>query len=201
MKILALIPSYKIMDIPAVQALVSLQADIYKNGDNINTVFINGFNAAKARTKLLQYAAKCTDVDYIINIDTDSVYTSQDMYTIIKKLEENKLEMLSAAYLVKDSSGYYAHGKYNEDRTFTKIHSLGMQGLIDCDVLGFGFLVMKYAFVKKMVDTYNDDLFLFDINDNSTEDVYFCRQAQKIGTRICFDADTLIGHLMMTVKK
>ncbi len=72
---------------------------------------------------------------------------------------------------------------------------------IDCDVLGFGFLLMRQSFVKKMVDTYGDDLFLFDIKDNSTEDVYFCRQAKKLGTRVCFDADTIVGHLMMVVQR
>lgn len=201
MKILALIPSYKIMDIPAVQALVSLQADVYKRGDNINTVFINGFNAAKARTILLQYAAKCTDVDYIINIDTDNVYKPEDLYALIKKLEENNLDMLSAAYLVKDDSGYYAHGRFHEDGSFEKVHARETGGIIDCDVLGFGFLLMKHSFVKKMVETYPDDLFLFDIKDNSTEDVYFCRQAKKLGTKVCFDSNTLVGHLMTVIQK
>lgn len=194
-------PSYKIMDIPAVQSLVALQADIYQKGDNINTVFVHGFNAAKARTKLLEYAAKHKDIDYIINIDSDQVYTVDDLYTIIKKLEENDLEMLSAGYKVKDSSGCFAMGVFNEDGSFSKINEEGTSGIVDCDVLGFGFLVMKHSFVKKMVDTYGDDLFLFDIKDNSTEDVYFCRQAKKLGTRICFDADTVVGHLMTVVKR
>ena len=189
------------MDIPAVQSLVSLQADIYKRGDNINTVFINGFNAAKARTKLMEYASKCTDVDYVVNIDCDQLYSSDDLYTIIDKIEKNNLDMLSAGYLVKDTTRFFAHGKFNDDGSFSKIHSNGASGIIDCDVLGFGFLVMKHSFVKKMVDTYKDDLFLFDINDNSTEDVYFCRQAKKVGTRICFDADTIVGHLMTVVQK
>lgn len=189
------------MDIPAVQSLVALQADIYQRGDNVNTIFINGFNAAKARTKLMEYAAKVVDVDYIVNLDTDNVYTVDDLYTIIRKLEENNLEMLSAGYLVKDSSGYFAHGRFHDDGSFEKVHSTGASGIIDCDVLGFGFLVMKHSFVKKMVDTYGDDLFLFDIKDNSTEDVYFCRQAKKIGTRVCFDADTVVGHLMTVVHK
>ena len=201
MKILALLPSYKIMDIPAIQALVTLQADIYHRGDNINIIFVNGFNAAKARTLLLQYAAKYTDVDYVLHIDTDNVYNTKDLYELVKKIKDNNLDMLSAGYLVKDSSRYFAHGKFNEDGSFEKIHSEGTSGIIDCDVLGFGFLLMKHGFVKKMVDTYPDDLFMFDIKDNSTEDVYFCRQAKKLGTRICFDSDTIVGHLMTVVQR
>jgi hypothetical protein len=201
MKILALLPSYKIMDIPAVQSLVSLQADVFKRGDNINIIFCNGFNAAKARTLLMEYASNQGGVDYIVNIDTDNVYEADDLYAIIDKMEANNMEMLSAAYLVKDSSGYYAHGRFLEDGSFEKVHARETGGIIDCDVLGFGFLVMKHSFVKKMVDTYKDDLFLFDIKDNSTEDVYFCRQAKKIGTRIAFDSDTLVGHLMTVIQK
>jgi len=197
MKILALLPTYKVMDIMAVQSLVSLQADIYKKGDNINAIFINGFNAAKARTKLIKYAALKDDVDYVVNIDSDQIYTSEDFYELIRKIEEHDLEMLSAGYLIKDNTMLYAHGSFNEDKTFSKVSSIGARGIIDCDVLGFGFLVMKHSFVKKMFDTYGEDLFLFDTKDNSTEDVYFCRQAKKIGTRVCFDADTRVGHLML----
>jgi len=197
MKILALLPTYKIIDVAAVQSLVSLQADIYRDGHNINCIFINGFNAAKARTKLMEYSAKKYDVDYVVNIDSDQLYTSEDLYTLIRKMEENNLDMLSAGYLIKDHTMLFAHGKFNEDGSFSKISSIGASGIIDCDVLGFGFLVMKNSFVQKMWETYGEDLFLFDNKDNSTEDVYFCRQAKKFGTRICFDADTRVGHLMM----
>jgi hypothetical protein len=123
------------------------------------------------------------------------------LYTLIRKCEENNLEMLSAGYLTKDTTRYFAHGKFLEDGSFTKIHSKDVSGIVDCDVLGFGFLLMKKDFVKKMVETYPEDMFLFDIKDNSTEDVYFCRQAKKLGTRICFDADTIVGHLMMVVQR
>ena len=197
MKILALLPTYKVMDITAVQSLCSLQADIYRDGNNINTIFVNGFNAAKARTKLMEYSAKKKDVDYVVNIDSDQVYTSEDLYALIDKMEEHDLDMLSAGYLIKDQTMLFCHGSFAEDGSFSKISSVGATGIIDCDVLGFGFLVMRNSFVRKMVETYGDDLFLFDIKDNSTEDVYFCRQAKKMGTRICFDADTRVGHLML----
>jgi len=189
------------MEVPAIQALVSLQAEIYNHFDNCNIVFSHGFNAAKARTKLLKFAAEQTDVDYILNIDTDQVYDPKEMYALIDSLEEHKLEMLSAGYLIKDTTRFYAHGSYNPDGSYSKIHSDGTRGIIDCDVLGFGFLLMKHSFVKKMVDTYKDDLFVFDATNNSTEDVYFCRQAKKLGTKVCFDADIRVGHLMTVVQR
>ena len=202
MKILALIPAYKMMDVPAVQSLCALQADIYKNGDNLNVAFINGFNAVKARSKLIEYASNQGDVDWVINIDTDHVYDSKDLYTLINKCKELNLEMLSAGYMLKDNSGNYAHGSFLEDGSFKHVHADESGGIIDCDVLGFGFLVMRKDFVDKMVKTYGkDDLFLFDVRDNSTEDVYFCRQAKKIGTRICFDSDTVVGHLRLVIQK
>ena len=201
MKILALIPAYKIMDVAAVQSLLGFQSGVYNKGDKLEIVFVYGFNAAKARTKLLSYAASKKDVDYVINIDSDHIVKASDMYKLIKKLERNNLDMLSAGYLVRSTAGRtYAHGKFRKNGTFRKLNETKKRGLIDCDVLGFGFLLMKHSFVKRMVKKYGEDLFLMDSGNNGTEDVYFCRQCKKEGVRICFDADTMVGHITSVVQ-
>jgi len=200
MRILALMPCYKIIEVPAVQTLLALQADIYNRGDNINFLFTQGFNAVKARTALVNSAAK-KDFDYVVWLDSDHIYSAGALYTLIEKIEKNNLDMLSAGYFVR---GYvrgqkrFAHGDFvNGD--YQKLSPSEHGGIRDCEVVGFGFLVMKHAFVKRMVEKYPNDLFKMDISDNLTEDVYFCRKCKQEGVRVCFDEDTIVGHLMTVI--
>lgn len=201
MKVLALIPAQKVMLVEAVQSLIALQADVYNRGDNINVCFTNGHNPVNARTCLANYAATVDDADYVLWMDSDHVYGAKKMYQLIDKLKENDLDMLSAAYFVRDASRKTAHGSFQEDGTFEQHKLDGRAGIQDCDVLGFGFLLMKSEFLRKMVEKYKDDLFHMDLTNNTTEDVYFCRQAKKENARVCYDADTIVGHLMVIVNK
>lgn len=194
-------PCYKFMEVPAIQSLIALQAGIYNKGDNVSIVFIDGFNAARARTHLLKYAATQDQVDYVLNIDSDHTYTAESFYDLVEKLETNNLEMLSAGYLVRNGERKFCHGSLGEDKKFNKANPDTSSGITDCDVVGFGFLLMTQDFVKKMVETYGNDMFLLDTVESLTEDVYFCKQAKKIGTRVCFDSDNMVGHLMTIIRK
>jgi hypothetical protein len=188
------------MEIPAVQSLTALQAAIYMKKDNLTIAYANGFNAAKARVYLSHYAVQQKDFDYILWLDSDHIYSSVAMYSMIEKMCTHGLEMLSAKYYVRDANlqKQTAHGNFSPEG-FKKFSEPIDGEIIDCDVLGFGFLLMRPEFLKKMVDTYNKDLFKFDIDQNSTEDVYFCRQAKKLGTRVCFDNKNTIGHITSVV--
>jgi len=201
MKILTLMPAYKIMDIEAVKSLTALQSDIYNRGDNINIAYISGFNTVLARTALINYAAKQEDVDYVLWLDSDHIYKASYVYELISKIEKNNLEMLSAGYLTRGPRNLFAHGSFIDNGNF-KQHKKGtVSGLIDCDIIGFGFLVMKQDFVKRMVNKYGKDLFKMDYSNNTTEDIYFCRKMKEEGIRICYDADIIVGHLMTVVNE
>jgi len=202
MRVLALVPAYKEIQVESVQSLCALQAGVYSRGDRINIAFVHGFNAASARTQLLKYAVsehKAKPLDYVLNIDSDQTFTAEHLYKLIDKIEENKLDLLSAGYLIRAPEKTFAHGSFDSTGYFQKIKKSDVSGIVECDVLGFGFLLMKPEFVVKMVEAYGNDIFKLDCIVNSTEDVYFCRQAKRLGTKICFDADNIVGHLMTVV--
>lgn len=194
-------PTSKVMEIAAVQALVSFQSGVYKKQDNINIAFSNGFNAAKARTFLLKYANE-QKADWIVWLDSDHIYNASVMYDMIKKMEREKLDILSAKYFVRDATldKVTAHGNFSNEG-FKKFHEPIDGDIIDCDVIGLGFCIMRPSLVKNLIDNYGTDLFKFDLDDNSTEDVYFCRKIKKLGTRICFDNKNVIGHLTTVIHK
>jgi len=201
MKIVALMPTQKVLQTEAVQGLVAMQADIYNHGDNINFAFTNGHNPVLARVSLFRHAALQSDADYVLCLDSDHLYSGKKLYALIDSLEKNNLPMLSAAYLVRGPCRTTAHGRFMEDGKFLQYQLDECKGIVDCDVFGFGFLLLKYKFVSDIVEKYQTDLFHMDYKDNSTEDVYFCRKMKADGHRVCFDSDVVVGHIMTWVNR
>jgi len=201
MKFFGLMPCQKVMEIAAVQSLIGMQADIYNKGDGFKIAFTNGHNPVLSRVSLFRHAAKEEGVDYVLCMDSDHVYKAKHLYALVDKMNEHNLDMLSAGYLVRGPFKTFAHGKFEEDGTFSKLEKDDCSGITDCDVLGFGFYLFRHEFVKKIVEKHGKDLFHMDYADNSTEDVYFCRKMKADGHRICFDADNIVGHLSTWVNR
>lgn len=190
-------PCYKIMEIPAVQSLTEFQADVYNRGDKLSIVYANGFNAVQARTRLIEYAAS-DDADWVLWLDSDHVYKADDLYALIKKCGDKGLRMLSATYFLKGAGRISCHTRFDPAKGHFKPEEL-TGDVMDCDVIGFGFLVMRGDFVKEMFAQFGKDLFKMDNTDNTTEDVYFCRKVKEVGYPVCFDSSVIVGHLTTVV--
>lgn len=203
-------PSYKIMDVLAVRSLVAFQADMYSEGHNLSIVFTNGYTASAGRHFLFNHAAK-QEADYVISLDSDHVYSASVFHDLVKKLEENKLQLLSAKYYARSdfraNNRTVAMGRYDKDRKF-KLHipPLGEngkdseKGLIEMDVIGLGFCVMKHSFVKDMVSRH-DNLFHVDREGNYADDVIFCGFVKEAGHKLYYDADNIVGHITTIVNR
>lgn len=199
MKVLILMPMYKIMDVHCVVSLVDFIQNLHEDGHHARIVFSHGFNAAKARKQLTEHAVEKTDYDYILWLDTDHVYKTENFYKLVDRMNKDNLDMLSATYTLHGCPDT-AHGIVKDDvfKHFTQDEL--KNGLIDCTVVGFGFLVMRLDFLKKMHKLYGDKLFILDAKENCTEDVRFCRCVLESGGRVCFDSDVKVGHIELAVR-
>jgi len=200
MRLMVLMPLHKSMNTSCVISLVDFIVDTMVSGHTVKPVFVSGFNAAKARKMLAKSAAENSkDFDYVIWLDSDHLYRKEDLLDLIFRMEKENLGMLSACYKLHGSpdtvhgiteNGEFRHFKEEELK----------EDLIDCQVVGFGFLVMRAEYIKKMWDTFGDNLFVLDAKDNGTEDVKFCKCALDIGDRVCFDPKVKVGHLESAVR-
>jgi GT2 family glycosyltransferase len=187
------------MEIDAVRSLTTFQADVYNKGDELSIVYVNGFNAVQARTMLADYASK-DKADWVIWLDSDHIYKASDLYKLIDRCKEKNFPMLSATYYLRGAGKVTCHSRFDASKGHFQQNEL-TGDVIDCDVLGFGFLVMKQSFLKEMVDKFGKDLFKMDHTDNTTEDVYFCRKVKEAGFPICFDSSVVVGHLMTIINQ
>lgn len=199
MKILILMPMYKSMDAQCVISLIDFIQNLHEDGHTARIVFTHGFNAAKARKQLAAHAVEKQGIDYVLWLDSDHVYRTDDLYKLLARMESECLPMLSATYTLHGCPDT-AHGIVENDvfRHFTQDEL--KKGVIDCTVVGFGFLVMKWEFLKEMWGKYGDNLFILDAKENCTEDVKFCRCVLDSRYRVCFDSDVKVGHIELAVR-
>jgi len=210
MKVLALMPAYKIMDVLAVRSLVAFQADLYSEGHNLQICFTAGYTAAHGRNTMFRYAAG-QEADYVLSLDSDHVYSASAFHTLIEKMEKNNLQMLSAKYYARSDmrakGRTVAMGKYDENMKFSlhvpPLDDNGVdceKGLVELDVLGLGFCVFKHEFVKKMTGKY-ENLFHTNKRGDFADDVVFCSFVKDEGYKLFYDADTIIGHISTIVNQ
>ena len=108
--------------------------------------------------------------------------------------------MLAANYYVRSAEKVSAHTRFDLNKGhFKKEEFTG--DVMECDIVGFGFLVMKWSFLKDMYQKYEKDLFLMDHTNNTTEDVYFCRKVKESGHKVLFHSGVTVGHIQSVVNK
>lgn len=205
MKIQLMLPIYKTMEAPCVQSLINMQADFHIAGHIMQPCFANGFNAARARVGLARHAGEDTkfNADYILWIDSDHLYQKADFDTLVQAIEKNDLQMLAASYKMRGSEetchGITEDGKFRHFH-YEELNKLDKAALVECGVVGFGFLVMKASFLKEMWAKYKDDLFKLDATKNGTEDVTFCNLAREEGYKVMFHPWVRVGHMETAVR-
>ena len=205
MNIAILIPIYRTMEGACVQSLLDMQCALYSGGHTVRFYFANGFNAARARVGLAREFAKDEkfEADFVLWLDSDHMYPAKSFYDLIHAMDEHNIPMLSGSYKLRGSEET-VHG-ITEDGKFRHFHykdlnALPAGQLVEADVVGFGFLVMRAQFLRDMWAKHGEELFKMDIGMNGTEDVAFCQWVKKDGHKVLFHPGVRIGHVEMCIR-
>lgn len=205
MKISVLIPIHKTMDAPCVQSLVTLQSDLYMDGHDCKFFFANGFNAARARVGLTKACVEDKNFvpDIVLWLDSDHLYLKQDFDKLYKAIIDKNLPMLSASYKMRGTEET-AHGTVEDGKFrhyhYKELNAKGEDDLMSATVVGFGFLLMQYDFLRKMWNKYQDNLFKLDAGENASEDVKFCTLVRNEGKEVLFHPKVRVGHMELCVR-
>ena len=198
---MVLMPVHKSMNTSCVISLVDFVQDLHQSGHKAKMVFVNGFNAARARLALSKYVATSgKGYDYVIWLDSDHVYKKSDLLKLMKRMKKANLKMLSACYKLHGHPDT-VHGITDSKKVFRHFRDDELKKkLIDCQVVGFGFLLMKRTYLKKLWDKYGNKLFVMDAKENCTEDVRFCKCVLDEGDRVVFDPTVKVGHVETAIR-
>lgn len=141
------------------------------------------------------------DYDYIMWIDSDIIFTPNDLMKLIK---HNK-DIVSGLYMMDDmkhfatveqmddnffiKNGYYKFLSYEDIKNKKELFSV--------DYTGFGWILIKFGVFEKLKYPWFKPLFK-DFNNGivefTMEDVSLCRLLVEIGYKIWIDPTVLVGH-------
>ena len=151
------------------------------------------------------------EYNYIMWIDSDSVFTPQDFKTLLDKMEEDKgLGILSGVYL--GISGEYTAGKVIknnqsgnlESRSLMPLDLEGVSKLIKVDYSGMGFMLVRRGVFESLPYPWFYPMVVGDTSQVLgfiTEDIGFCIQAQSKGHATYIDPNVKVGHEKSTILK
>lgn len=136
--------------------------------------------------------------DTLLWVDSDIVFTANDVNVLIQDLKLQPVEMVTGLYRRKQAVLGYDVQLLNEPA----IHVDGgtLQQAASC---GAGFLAMRRSVIEKLRATmgpcgtgpYPEARRLWEPVNNLTEDIAFCHRWRAIGGEIFLDARASVGHV------
>lgn len=140
------------------------------------------------------------DFDYFLSLDSDIEFKSTDVQALI----DRNLPVISGAYKSRANKGKITAGYfsvYGMPLPETHLNESSI-GLIQCDWVGAGFLLIKREVFEKIeYPWFRDEIVKFNYNNIPCaawvgEDVGFCMQCTKRGFPIFVDTDVKVNHIL-----
>lgn len=144
------------------------------------------------------------DYDYIMWIDSDIYFHPSQFF---KLLEANK-DIVSGLYMMDDNTHYATVENWDEDfygdngyfQFLTREDIKNRNKLFKVDYTGFGWMLIKKGVFESMEYPWFDvhwteiEKDQKIIREFASEDVSFCKRAQKNGYNIWIDPTVIVGH-------
>ena len=146
-----------------------------------------------ARERLTEWAIE-GKMDYIFMIDDDMI-CPMDLF---EQLYKHNVDVVAPLAFTRRPPHYpvlyrvvegYDNLRHQEYFINKRIGNYPKDKLVECDAVGFGAALIKIGVVKKMTRPY------FMSTTSAGEDIWFCRQAKRMGAKIYMDTATKLGHI------
>jgi GT2 family glycosyltransferase len=141
-----------------------------------------------------------TPYDYLVWIDSDMVWSGNDVLNLIK----HDKSIVSGCYMTADNNSlpiveHLDYSKLLEQGTFeflTRDELTTRTSPFTASYVGFGFLAVKYGVFEQMEYPWFQPKFVEQGNfkEFTAEDVGFCWTAKDLGFDIWVDPNVRVGH-------
>ena len=146
------------------------------------------------------------DYDYIMWIDSDIIFQPIQFAQLIERGED----ICGGLYLMEGGKQYAAVKNWDIDyfrnngtfQFLTPDDIKDITDIIEVSYTGFGFLLMKRGVIERIEYPWFEPVvteFDENIKDFASEDVSFCKKANKFGITIHIDPTVIVGHEKSTV--
>lgn len=177
------------------------------NGMKIShSVRVAGNQISRQRQRLLDHWYDTNLSDWILWVDSDIVLNLDALYLLWHAADSEKTPIVSGVYFIsKEPEGttmrpFPCIFKDLGEGGIQYLHPLPEMELVECDLAGFGLLLMHRSVVEKMRQELPDKNFFneeFGAGDDDFvgEDIIFFRKMKKAGIQLHAHTGALVKHM------
>lgn len=136
------------------------------------------------------------DFDYVLWLDSDMVFDPDLMERMIKKLQDEDLDILTGLYFRRVppySPVLFNSLNYGDNKaTWSEFTELPENALIEVGGCGFGCVLMSTEVLMSVQSKFNT---MFQPMQGLGEDLAFCWRARQCGYKIMCDTSLVVGHV------
>jgi len=132
-----------------------------------------------------------TACDALLLIDDDMVFRPGDIGAL--RATDSPHGILSGLYTSRREPIRPVAMRWN-GKGFAGVPLADFHGVIDVDVVGFGFTLISRAAVESVANSRTDGLGVFRWTNSHGEDGEFCTAAAGQGYRVGVNCDVVVGH-------
>jgi hypothetical protein len=178
------------------------------NGMKIShSVRVAGNQIARQRQRLLDHWYDNNLSDWLFWVDSDIVLNLDALYLLWHTADAEKYPIVSGVYFIsKEPEGmtmrpFACIFKDLDDKSIQYMHPLPEMQLVECDLAGFGILMMHRSVVEKMRKELSSKAFFTeehgDGNDDNFvgEDIVFFRKMKQAGIQLHAHTGALVQHM------
>lgn len=165
--------------------------------------FVRGYDCATARNKIAQRALDL-NTDYVLMVDNDVVLPKD---ALVNLLDDSQLVTLGY-YAQRDADNIYRGktcifklGEFNYTRGYTakEVKELHEKNKFEIHGGGMGCALIKTEVFNRISYPWFDWV-IYKNRGTLSEDLYFCEQCRKHGTKIYSDSHVECGHILRRVQ-
>jgi GT2 family glycosyltransferase len=161
-------------------------------------------NRNQLAAKVIEFDSKSVlKVDYVLWIDTDMIFSFEQVKQLLERLEEGNDIVSGLCYNIFDGKEKpVVMKKAGQKYVFMEEKVLKNKELIEVDAAGFAFIAFKAEVLKKLQQKYGRRIFDIRYLENGSlvgEDQVFCERAKEAGYKIMLDSAIVVKHIKGTI--
>lgn len=189
------------------EGLVGVILAAPNNGMKIShSVRVAGNQISRQRQRLLDHWYDKNLSDWLLWVDSDIVLNLDALYLLWHTADSEKFPIVSGVYFIsKEPEGttmrpFPCVFKDLGENQIQYIHPLPENELIECDLAGFGLLMMHRSVVEKMREALPGESFFNEQVGTSDdqfvgEDIIFFRKMKQAGVKLHAHTAALVKHM------